>query len=51
MGLIDKPAEANSLVTDVLISQGAIPFVKTNVAQDLMVSLLVSFSFAGDIIS
>ncbi|KAK1640530.1 amidase signature domain-containing protein [Colletotrichum phormii] len=38
VGLIGKPAKSNSVLTDVLIAQGAVPFVKTNVAQALMLS-------------
>ncbi|KXH29500.1 acetamidase [Colletotrichum salicis] len=38
VGLIGKPAKENSVLTDILIAQGAVPFVKTNVAQALMLS-------------
>ncbi|KZL74877.1 hypothetical protein CI238_07520 [Colletotrichum incanum] len=38
VGLIGKPAKENSVLTDSLVAQGAVPFVKTNVAQALMLS-------------
>ncbi|KAG7078586.1 acetamidase [Colletotrichum scovillei] len=38
VNLIGKPAKENSVLSDVLIAQGAVPFVKTNVAQALMLS-------------
>ncbi|KAK1691363.1 amidase signature domain-containing protein [Colletotrichum godetiae] len=38
VGLIGKPAKSNGVLTDVLIAQGAVPFVKTNIAQALMLS-------------
>jgi hypothetical protein len=37
VGLIDKPAESNSPLVDILISLGAVPYVKTNIPQSLMV--------------
>ncbi|KAF5368405.1 hypothetical protein D9758_002315 [Tetrapyrgos nigripes] len=33
---IDKPAESNAVLTDILESAGAVPFVKTNIPQTLM---------------
>ncbi|EJU01835.1 general amidase [Dacryopinax primogenitus] len=33
---IDKPAEKNSVLVDILLEQGAVPFVRTNVPQTLM---------------
>ncbi|KAJ6031942.1 hypothetical protein N7540_002674 [Penicillium herquei] len=38
VGLIGKPAQGNSGITECFLSQGAIPIVKTNVAQALMLS-------------
>ncbi|KAI3536222.1 acetamidase [Colletotrichum abscissum] len=38
VNLIGKPSKENSVLSDVLIAQGAVLFVKTNVAQALMLS-------------
>ncbi len=36
VGWINKPAEQNAALVDILLAQGAVPYVRTNVPQTLM---------------
>lgn len=38
VGLIGKPAMRNSILVEALVAQGAVPYVKTNLSQSIMVS-------------